>query len=95
MNAWACPTCRARVPGGEAPCHCSACHQTFHGLAAFDRHRRGLACCEPARVEPSRNGSRFHLDGRGVWRWGRVRTPDDYEAARARRAERMVWTVRA
>jgi hypothetical protein len=35
---------------GLAPAHCSACHETFTGVGAFDLHRRGGKCIPPAEV---------------------------------------------
>lgn len=32
------PGCGKRVPGGESGGHCSACHESFRGAAAYDRH---------------------------------------------------------
>ncbi len=46
---------------GRNLCHCSACHQTFTGITAFDRHRVGdhfagtRRCTEPAEVQLLRN----------------------------------------
>lgn len=34
--------------GGQHTCHCSACHLTFCTIHAFDRHRRGGDCLDPA-----------------------------------------------
>jgi hypothetical protein len=33
---------------GYSTCHCSACHLTFSTIHAFDRHRRGGHCLDPA-----------------------------------------------
>lgn len=41
--------------------HCSACHHTFSGITAFDRHRRAGACLSPLTIG-------LHADRRGVWR---------------------------
>lgn len=35
-----CPRCPARW-GGYNTGHCSACHNTFTGVTAFDKHRAG------------------------------------------------------
>lgn len=52
--------CGARWTGrGRA--HCAACHATFSTASAFDRHRRGGACLDPAAVGLVRAGA--------VWRW--------------------------
>jgi hypothetical protein len=43
-------SCGARWSGSNA-CHCGACHRfTFTGAAAFDRHRKGGTCNDPASV---------------------------------------------
>lgn len=45
---------------GQATCHCAACHYTFTGLSAFDRHRKEFTCRPPAEVglvEHERGGS--------------------------------------
>jgi hypothetical protein len=55
-----CLTCAQRWSGLRA-CHCAACHCTFSGVSAFDRHQRGGRCQHPAVVA---------LDERdGVWRF--------------------------
>ncbi len=35
---------------GSNTCHCAAtaCHRTFTGVGAFDAHRRGGGCADPA-----------------------------------------------
>jgi hypothetical protein len=33
---------------GFTTCHCSACHMTFQGIEAFDRHRVRGHCADPA-----------------------------------------------
>ena len=35
-----CPKCRLGW-GGLNTAHCTACHQTFTGISAFDKHRTG------------------------------------------------------
>lgn len=35
-----CPRCQGRWSGLNTS-HCTSCHQTFTGIAAFDRHRTG------------------------------------------------------
>lgn len=50
-----CARCSKRW-GGLNTAHCAACHETFTGLTAFDKHRDGShskgtrACLEPAEV---------------------------------------------
>jgi hypothetical protein len=43
--------CAARW-SGSGTCHCGTqnCHQTFTGVGAFDRHRKGGTCNDPATV---------------------------------------------
>ncbi len=36
---------------GNSTCHCAACHNhTFVGVTAFDRHRKGGTCADPASI---------------------------------------------
>ncbi len=35
---------------GTATAHCGACCVTFVGIGAFDRHRRGGHCADPASI---------------------------------------------
>jgi hypothetical protein len=35
---------------GAERSHCGSCHRTFTALTAFEIHRRGLRCNEPASV---------------------------------------------
>jgi hypothetical protein len=42
-----CAKCDSRW-GGFNTAHCGACHHTFTGVEAFDRHRRGGRCASPA-----------------------------------------------
>lgn len=35
---------------GAERSHCGGCHQTFTGMSAFERHRKGLRCNDPASV---------------------------------------------
>jgi hypothetical protein len=41
--------CGARW-AGSLTAHCAACCRTFTGLTAFDRHRPGGVCADPAAV---------------------------------------------
>ena len=48
---FACPRCDTRW-GGPLTCHCTACHRTFSGITAFDKHRtgshtKGRSCLDP------------------------------------------------
>jgi hypothetical protein len=53
------PTCIQPSPSNA---HCGACHHTFSGVSAFDRHRRGGECINPRDLG-------LHADPRGVWRY--------------------------
>lgn len=33
---------------GLSTCHCAGCHRTFTGITAFDHHRVGGKCVDPA-----------------------------------------------
>lgn len=55
-------SCRATcIQPSPTNAHCSACHHTFSGVTAFDRHRRGGACLRPLAIG-------LHADRKGVWR---------------------------
>lgn len=41
----ACRDCGARFHGGQA--HCTSCHETFTGPAAYDAHWVGRRCVRP------------------------------------------------
>jgi hypothetical protein len=43
----ACAGCGGRWTG-LGVCHCSGCHRTFTGISAFDQHRLGGHCENPA-----------------------------------------------
>ena len=64
---------------GASRCHCAACHLTFSGLTAFDRHRDAMACRPPedvgltARTKVA-NGRRFTL-----WGWPGNYSRDEFE----------------
>lgn len=51
---------------GRGACHCSACHQTFTGLTAFDKHRAGVGdgpCRTPDSI------GLVHNDIRHMWQF--------------------------
>jgi hypothetical protein len=69
--ATACPHCHAWWTGLNT-CHCTACHRTFTGITAFDKHRDGSHaqdaryCKEPLTaglVPAGRNYSCWALPG--------------------------------
>lgn len=70
------PGCGKRVPGGESGAHCSSCHKSFRGAAAYDRHLlRGpdgrLTHQDPATaVSPSGKPLDYWLDDKGIWHLG-------------------------
>lgn len=45
-----CPRCDAQW-GGNSTAHCGACHHTFTGVTAFDKHRVRYKCVDPASVD--------------------------------------------
>jgi hypothetical protein len=58
---------------GTNTCHCGAtgCHQTFVGVGAFDRHRRGGQCANPAAI------GMVTAPGRAYEAWTTVDQPVD------------------
>lgn len=44
---------------GTERSHCGGCHLTFSSLSAFDAHRKGMTCNEPASVGLVRRQARF------------------------------------
>ena len=44
-----CSGCGTRWSGLNT-CHCGGCHETFTSVGAFDRHRRGGKCLDPAEI---------------------------------------------
>lgn len=84
--AFAC-SCRRSIPAhGESTCHCSACHVSFAGLDAFDRHRAGGTCAvpQPGAVGPRSRG--WSIDHEDIWHWGVVRTVEQWRALADARA---------
>lgn len=65
-------TCRCgKSWTGLKPEHCPACHETFGGTTAGDRHRRNFTCLLPTNCG-------LVQDDKGIWRF-----PSD-DANRAR-----------
>lgn len=61
-HRWTCAGCTSTWTGLSAQ-HCPACHETFGGTTAGDKHRtRDFRCLAPAEVG-------LTLDGKGVWRF--------------------------
>lgn len=68
--------CGKRVSNGAN--HCGGCHETFRGLGAFDRHRKGLQCgIEPVKSDPYSKDSGFWKDEKGYWHFGRKMTKEE------------------
>lgn len=73
-----CPDCHAPLLNGQRFGHCAACHRTFMGLGAFDKHRRGpweaRVCIDPAMdTATTLTGkplARWWQDGNGRWHEG-------------------------
>lgn len=56
-------SCRpACIQPSPSQAHCSACHHTFGGITAFDRHRRGGECLDPLAIG-------LRADRKGIWRF--------------------------
>ena len=90
MNADFSCSCRTSIPAhGESTCHCSACHASFAGLTAFDRHRASGECAAPQTGVVDARGRGWPIDHEDIWHWGEVRTIDQWRAiADARRLAR-------
>jgi hypothetical protein len=67
-------SCGAWWTGTERS-HCGGCHLTMSSLTAFEAHRKGLACNDPASVGLVPRQKPFGI----LWGWP---GPDDTEAAR-------------
>lgn len=94
-NSWTCPKCGKRIPNRSTYCHCAACHETFTGIVAFDEHRRGFACLDPATIIPRPNGDTFSRDHLGHWHFGEAKTAAEWEAAEQRRSDLAREQLRA
>lgn len=67
-----CSGCAARWTAPSA-CHCSGCHETFSGIALFDRHRSTAggehgSCLPPGRLCGTVTGERVMFQRDGMWR---------------------------
>lgn len=74
--------CGARW-GGLATAHCSACHITFTGLAAFDAHRqgshaKGRYCVDPETILNQKGERVLALSSRAYPCWGLAGDKPDY-----------------
>lgn len=83
-----CGGCAARWTALGA-CHCSACHQTFSGVALFDRHRSVAggehgSCLPPGRLIHATTGERLMFERDGMWRG-----PEMDEATKLKRFGRV------
>ena len=72
-----CAKCPARW-SGHLTAHCAACHQTFTGLGAFDRHRDGSHTSRQGRfcLTPGKAG--LVLADRLYPCWGLPNTADTF-----------------
>lgn len=59
---WSPGCCPHLTFGGSRVCHCSACHETFSGIYAFDMHKLMDGCRKPSDCGLIRGGDR-------VWHW--------------------------
>lgn len=59
---WRPGCCDAGPFGGSKICHCSACHQTFSGIYAFDVHKLMDGCRKPKACGLIQNEDQ-------VWHW--------------------------
>lgn len=54
-----CAKCTNRWSGANTA-HCATCHNTFTGVAAFDKHRQNGKCAHPAEVNLTLNPTRAY-----------------------------------
>lgn len=66
-----CSGCENRWTGLSA-CHCSGCHRTFTGLTAFDIHRVGGECSDPATLFNEKGEPRLVPVEKAHWSGWRV-----------------------
>ena len=66
------PKCGKSFTNSDAIGHCAACCETFVGLEAFDKHRRGGKCNKLPGTDPL-----FWQDGGGRWHYSRRMTEAD------------------
>jgi hypothetical protein len=58
---------------GLTPCHCPACHRTFSGITAFDKHRDGnhargtRHCLDPATMRSGKGETVLITEERNNW----------------------------
>jgi hypothetical protein len=65
---------------GIAAAHCGACHRTFTGTAAFDIHRSGGECRDPATIIDKHGNPRLVPIERQHWSgWGSPSSDDGTE----------------
>jgi hypothetical protein len=65
------PKCGLRFANNNTEGHCAACCETFIGLRAFDKHRRGGFCNELVDGEHG-----FWQDDQRRWHWGPRMSPE-------------------
>lgn len=66
-----CGGCKNRWTGLNT-CHCGACHRTFTGIKAFDIHRTGGRCTNPAEVFDKHGNPRLIPVDKPHWSGWRV-----------------------
>ena len=49
-------TTERKAPMQTCTDHCAGCNRHFHGLTAFDAHRRGGECQEPSEIVGEKSG---------------------------------------
>lgn len=64
------PKCGKRWTNNDTVGHCSACCETFYGLKAFEKHRRGGSCF-------SRADKLFWQDDKERWHYGERMSDED------------------
>lgn len=71
------PRCNKSWPNSDTVGHCAACCETFYGLEAFDKHRRGGVC--------KTSDAKFWQDDKGWWHHGKRMSEEQREKLRALR----------
>lgn len=83
-NTTCCPQCKAGYPANNTVGHCSGCHRTFSGMAAFDGHQlsgEGKPICR--NPETITRPQPWWLDDRGIWHLGHRMTEEQKATLRA------------
>lgn len=64
-----CPRCPVRWSGANTG-HCGACHRTFTGVIAFDKHRVRGKCVNPETILNQKGERVLALTSRAYLCWG-------------------------